>query len=279
MNWFKKLTTAGYKEVVSEKTTIFPKRTVSGTMKEIQNSFYNESDILLANAESEIKKDHEFSEVAERGKKLSQLGFNNVPEIDVLIKENKLHRKLSNNNSNLTKFIKIIKYFNSKYPNYKFITKESLNRICNEYNIIYQEIGKYEGNVSEKLLNFLFDSKIERRDCSYLVQQYKYKGEEKLSRWDWEYVLNKISEYSYEEPRYLIYVNEFYEKVDDTDHKLFLTKKPLLICAPRKYFGLPEMTFAGLRIVDEDIDDPIVICPVMYEGVEYYLVATPWAVN
>jgi hypothetical protein len=51
-----------------------------------------------------------------------------------------------------------------KYPNNKFITEESVKKICEKYNLVYSTIDRYIGTVPDKNLTEIANFKINDED-------------------------------------------------------------------------------------------------------------------
>ena len=201
------------------------------SVKEIHESFYTEVDRLLekANFQEVIKIQDAVAE--KKCKAMLDLGFINHPHV---LEYNKLirDREIINNKNEAKKIlIACIRYFQQKYPNYKFITMEGISRIAKQYNLVEGPITKFIGEVPNKNLQHMLDFKIEEKDKAW----EKSKG-----------------------GRFNMYVTSSY----DEGTKI----APWLIVAPQKDFNMDRSELINGRIQDARPVplDPVVIQPVKF---------------
>src|SRR5690606_29049815 len=66
---------------------------------------------------------------------------------------------LENENEYKLELREAITYFSQKYP-YKFITEESIQKICNKYNLLFGSSNIYVGGIPDKNVNHIKNFKI-----------------------------------------------------------------------------------------------------------------------
>src|SRR5574343_1987293 len=98
-------------------------------VEEIHQTFYTEVDRLLAEAGVLKSLPTENAKLKEKAERLKRLGFTNTKEVGaangLLSKESQINRE----NASKNKLKEAIEYFSFKYPNYKFITEDSVKKI------------------------------------------------------------------------------------------------------------------------------------------------------
>lgn len=220
---------------------------MSNIIQEIHTSFYSEVDRLLeyANVKQEITFD------TSKAKRLKSLGFTNAENVEeILYTESEILKE----NHNKEQLIQAIDYFSSKYPLYKFITEDSVRRICEKYNLIYGSVHNYIGDVPDKNLSHIENFKIDEEDCLY------YKKDKSLFLRD--YTSNEC-DYSY------------FKTASPYSHYV-CTKAPFEIVAPEKDFNTKNIKIENHKLSKRVILDPVVLHPVFYNYKKYYLIVTAW---
>lgn len=258
MNWFKRIATAGYPkniEVVDRQPlSVAPVKSTKDIIEEIHDTFYTEVDRLLKDAE--IKRtEPTLSNDALRGKKLIELGFVNAKQAQQFNNENKRVEEVQQTNEQKAQLKRAIEYFSFKYPNYKFITEESVKKICEKYNLIYSEVTYFKGEVPTKNLQHMLDFKIDENDEAW--------GNYFRSIFNSEMLLGLVNK---------DYVQKYSEESMYTRYE----KLPLEICAPLKDFDTTNMKIEVFKLSKIEIPDPVVLQPVLFEGVKHYLIVTAW---
>lgn len=219
------------------------------SVKEIHDNFFTDSERMLADANVlEVIKiqDQKFEEKA---KKMSSLGFTGHPDV---IRYNELiqnREKAIRNNEHKKLVIECIQYFQQKYPGFKYISMEGVNRICHKYSLAYGPVNKYIGEIPNRNLEFMVNFKCDDSD----------KARIKKGQWD---------SLIYEE-------SEEYSK----------TLASWVICAPANEFDLRNHEIVKGQVRPKIYPkDPVVIQPVRYEynknGWKMYmiggLIVTAW---
>lgn len=252
-------------------------------IKKIHGAFYSETQRLYDDAQqmNEIKTQKQ--DVIDKAKRLERLGFTNTKEVAEARQEKERLQLKENENARKQEVIDAINYFSVKYPQYKFITEDSVKRICKDYGLIYGPIDLYTGTVPYKNLKQLEEFEIKDEDKVYEeIRELMGLG---LSSENKEYV-------DYEQ--YLRIDKEEREKAEAIGDsridiqtrraiaerqamgKTYAQQAPLEIAASSNDFNLKQMDTKDFKIVNKPIPDPVVLQPVMYNGNKYYLVVTAW---
>lgn len=245
-------------------------------IKEIHQSFYTEVDKLLTEAKISKSLDTTKGELIAKAERLKALGFTNTKE--VLEAERELER-LENNkwqNNQKENLIKAINYFSFKYPTYKFITEESVKKICQKYNLVYSTIDRYIGTVPEKNLKHIEDFKIfEEDECFYIKLANNY-GRVLNFQFIDNLEFNEIQKLKKE--NYDDYRRKYRREYTITiDNDLDIEKCPLEIAAPIKDFNTAGMEVKDYKLSSKiEIPDPIVLKPVLFNKQKFYLIVTAW---
>jgi len=200
------------------------------TVAEIHATFYSEVDRLLAEANVQEVIKIQNVELERKCKAMLDLGFTNHPHV---LEYNKLIRDreiINKRNEEKKTLIACIKYFQQKYPNYKFITMDGITRIAKQYNLVEGPITKFVGEIPNKNLQHMLDFKIDNVD--------------------------KALERS-RPSRNNVYVTSGY---DDGNIA------PWIIVAPQKDFNMDRSELVNGRIMDTRPVplDPVVIQPVRF---------------
>lgn len=224
---------------------------------EIHNEFYTEVDKLLEFAKTLKPLDTDKQELLDKANRLKKLEFVSVESTIEAKKEQQRLFELEKENTEKQTLKKAIEYFSNKYPLYKFITEDSVKKICEKYNLIYGEVQYYKGDVPDKNLKEIENFKINEKDKLYLLHYFSHYNE------------------SLNTTRYIDY-----DKIT-TKHttKSFDTKiceAPLEIVAPSKDFNLTDEMIIDFKVSKINIPDPIVLQPVSYNRNKYYLIVTAW---
>lgn len=231
---------------------------------QIHNEFYSEVNILLNDANQFNEIENKKPELVDKRNRLYNLGFRNTPEMLEAEKEIKRLDQLKEDNKNKSDLIEAINYFSLNYPEYKFITEESVVNICNKYGLVYSTIDNFRGNVPFENLEQIEKFKIKDKDWCYY--------ETYTSPVNWDERFNRILSF------------EQY-KLDRTDYPTFgkykYYKNSLEICAPLNQFDITDLELQGKKLVKKQIKikDPIVLCPVFFKNVKHYLIVTAWGIE
>lgn len=152
------------------------KKTTQELVEEIHHTFYTEVDRLLAAAKIITPIDVENNYKLKKMNRLIGVGFMNsievaeakaeVARLDVIDKENKAKQELA----------EVINYFSFRYPNYKFITEESVKKICEKYNLVYGTIDRYIGTVPSKNLTHIEQFRVNDEDRMAIEQNTSFRS-------------------------------------------------------------------------------------------------------
>lgn len=248
-NWFKK---SNSPEVQSNNDLI----------QEIHTSFETEVDYLLEFSKEVSPAVTDKQHLIDKHKRLSKLGFTHTSEGSKAKEELQRLSEVERDNKEKEKLHKAINYFSFAYPQYKFITEDSVNKICKKYGLVFGDVSYYIGDVPEKNLEQIERFKIKEKDECWESRESFMSGEEKIF-----YCSKKECE-----ARDLSYMYEFYK-----DYFLSSEKSKLKIVASVKDFDTSRMEIKGYEL--KQIPDPIVLQPVIYENERYFLVVTAWGLE
>jgi len=233
----------------------------SKLIEEIHETFYTEVNRLLRDANIFNKLESEKQTLIDKSVRLKQLGFTNTKEIQIAEDEINKIEKHKKENKTKERLIETINYFRTKYPGRKFITEESVKKICNKYGLVYGPVSLYMGVVPSPNLKEI--------EC------FEIKDEDKCYK--------RIIEYkkSFKQPKITYVGSDFFEKKrkikNPNKHQITIEECPLEIAAPKKDFDLTGMTINDFQIEKKiEIPDPVVIHPVFHNGMKHYLILTAW---
>lgn len=246
------------KEVVVKPEAITSTKASVATVKEIHETFYTEVDRLLEQANLKVVTKILDEPFKQRAKALSELGFSNHPHVNEYREKEAKERALEYENGMKDVLIEAIQYYTQKYPQYKFITFDSVGKICKKYGLIYAPVNYFIGEIPQKNLEHMINFRIDPLDKAVLSR--------------WRHIMNFMDfEKQIDNPDR--YTGTTYE-VDERDytevgvygkvHTRNVEFAPLIIAAPRKDFG----DFPYGSSIDEETgalvipQDPIVIQPV-----------------
>lgn len=252
------------KKVITKDTTVVESNQEDENVliDKIHNEFYSEVGILLDQASQFNEVKNRKPELVDKRNRLYNLGFRNTPEmieaeeeivrLDILEKENLSKKEL----------IEAINYFSANYPEYKFITEQSVVNICNKYGLVYSTVDNFRGNIPISNLEQIEKFKIKDNDKLYLKVWHFSNGQEeeiRIINYDTYRLINKSPK-------------NFYQS--EWEYKESL----LEICAPLNQFDITDLELQGKKLVKKQIEikDPIVLCPVVYNKIKYYLIVTAW---
>lgn len=244
-------------------------------VEEIHETFYTEVDRLLAEAKILKSTDTEYQDLLDKSEHLKKLGFTNTQECKNAEAELQRLLIIKNENNDKQELSRAIAYFNVAYPNNKFITEASVEKICNKYGLVYGPNDRYIGTVPDKNLKEMaaFQLKIEDTCYSKRVWNSYTRG-----------VSTAIGYLGYPEFN-ILYTKKYYTKADskslyfDFDGFVSTEIKPcrLEIAAPIKDFNMEGMDQVRSKLFVKPLEyDPVVLQPVHFGGKKYYLILTAW---
>lgn len=260
-NFFKK----EEKLIISSSVDVIEKEiSTKSIIEEIHETFYTEVDRLLEMANIKVTDYSINKELIDKGDRLKSLGFTNSKEANNAFAEKIRVCNIESENEQKDKLIRAINYFKSKYPLYKFITEDSVKKICEKYNLIYSTVDRYIGEVPDKNLKDIENFKIQNGDCAYIrTTTFNYLSE-----------TNRTVDYS----DYLDYLKNKKNIISPLSMPVRVTfrKSKLEIAAPKSDFNLKDSELRDFKLGDKHIPDPVVLHPVMFENTQYYLIVTAW---
>lgn len=300
MNIFKK-------EIKKGTKTIFVDKTDKEIIEEIHESFYTEVDRLLEFANIKKVEEPINEKVVEKSSLLHKLGFKKSAAHRIAAQEALKNQDVDSINWKKEKLKEAILYFQQKYPQYKFITEESVNKICETYGLVYTSVDKFIGDVPEKnavqIKNFkiddsdklkgYFEIEIKQREIDFVDRNNVMSNHDMYMARHMgtiEYDVSKRFVTAKEQPdifdealRLLSRVNDWQarQEIRDISNDCYkLMNAPLEIAAPIKDFDMKDLKQEGNKLVEQkvvrEIKDPVVLQPVTYKGEKHYLVVTAW---
>ncbi len=226
---------------------IFNKKKVLVPEKPNQNDLIRKIHADFATA-SEILAE---KQTLSKSQRLKKLGYIHSLEVDV---------NLPDESENV---FEMLGYFFIKYPNHKFITAQSVYLLCTKYGLVLSTIDRYTGEVPEKNLREIEKFKVRKEDeCFKLETNFRGKG--------------NVTEYI-NSVKYL----DLSEKIADAGYRLKISiehncsekteRCPLEIVAPEK-----DLLTLKTEAAEIELDDPIVLQPVLFKGEKHYIIITAW---
>lgn len=232
-------------------------------VEEIHRSFDDEMSAILA--EVSIKHDllKAQSDIKIKCAQLLSLGFNNAPEVLEIKKLKEENELRIEENKKKEKILSGIKYFQQKYPLYKIITLDSLDKICEKYQLGYAAISNFTGVVPQKNLDVLLSSKIDDNDKA-LLSERRHRSE----------ISERSKLYAYLELKFQKDSNKYIR--ENYDKKCYILS-PLIIAAPPKDFTDEVKNYKLEKLKPgKNLKDPIVMQPVEYKDNIFMLIITAW---
>lgn len=147
-------------------------KTINQVIEEIHETFYTEVDNLLASAKVANSLDTDKQELIDKCLRLKTLGFTNTKEVKEAEIEIERLDKLKKENEEKSTLIEAINYFSFQYPNYKFITEKSVEKICQKYNLVHGPINLYIGTVPDKNLKHMEDFAVIENDECFVHEEW-----------------------------------------------------------------------------------------------------------
>jgi hypothetical protein len=251
-------------------------KSMNQVIEEIHETFYTEVDKLLASAKVLKSLETTKQDLIDKCKRLRALGFTNTKEVKEAELEIERLSNLEMENLQKEKLIRAINHFSFKYPNYKFITEESVKKICAKYNLIYSTIDRYIGTVPDKNLKHMEDFRIEEVDECWISQS-------------WSQIYSMLGSFGHREK--FCDIHKIKERKEDQEklqqhpmsqqsiERYFNRKCPLEIAAPLSDFNTEGLEVKDFKLSKIEIPDPIVLKPVIFEGQKHYLIVTAWGLE
>jgi len=245
-------------------------KTTNQIIEEIHETFYTEVDRLLADAKILNSLETDKGELILKQEKLKALGFRSTQEVVEAQKEKDRLSSLESENNSKNTLTEAIKYFSFKYPFYKFITEESVKNICEKYNLVYSEVGRYIGTVPDANIEQMENFKIKSEDECFLFYIESFRSRNRFME-----SYKSLSDYEiWKKERY----NDRHSMRHYDSSEQFI-KCPLEICAPIKDFNMEGMELKNFKLSKIEIPDPVVLQPVFFKGRKHYLIVTAWGIE
>ena len=261
----------------------FSTKTTNEIIEEIHETFFTEVDRLLV--EANIKKDisTDKGDLLVKARRLNNLGFTATKESNAAQAERDRIESLKSENKSKEFLKEAIHYFSFKYPHYKFITTESVKKICEKYNLVYGPVSRYIGTVPDKNLEEIDNFKIAKEDeCYEEVEHYQnmFNSTSKHLRFcssealeaEKQAIENHFKGLSISDKLRATTV----KNPSDWHSYKNTTLLPLEICAPLKDFNMKEHEIKDFKLSKIEIPDPVVLKPVHYKGEKFFLVVSAW---
>lgn len=254
-----------FKSIIEKHPEIITKgKTTDELIDEIHESFFTEVDKLLAEAKISLSLDTDKQSLIDKCQRLKGLGFTNTKEVIEAEKELSRLKVLKNENEKKSHIIDAINYFSVKYPQYKFITEESVLKICQKYGLIYGGIERFIGDVPEENLRRIEEFKINEEDGCYLEITRGFRFND-----------------TYTTISHKLYIDGKNSKDRNDLSRLMNTQTNysecgLEIAAPKSDFNMEGMEVKDFKLSKIEIPDPVVLKPVMFNEKKHYLIVTAW---
>lgn len=253
----------GVKSVTKEKTK------TELIIEQIHEDFYSEVDKLLKYAK--IKNDESYSNptLVDKANRLRSLGFSSTKESKESFKDEARVEELKRENARKEGLREAILYFSNKYPMYKFITEDSVKKICKKYGLVYGDVSKYIGSVPEKNLREIENFKIEDKDiCARSFEEYfSLNGSDIISE--------RLVPYKGKNESIIDTRHNSSSIISYIKHEIL----PLEIAAPLKDFKMEDSEIKDFKVSKIEIPDPVVLQPIHFKGSKHYLIVTAWGLE
>lgn len=266
-------------------TNEFPKtvrvapKTTNEIIEEIHETFYTEVDRLLAEARIGKSEESTKEDLIAKAQRLRSLGFGATKEVSEAFEEENRLRLVKQVNDEKASLVRAIQYFSHKYPHYKFITEQSVQRICEKYGLVYGAVSNYIGEVPEENLQHIEKFSIKEKDeCYSLITRYYHRFEDEAGSYLSKSEAEVRERQKEAERKNWRDMGMWMQQSFSTE---IIVKCPLEIAAPKKDFKITDrQEVRGFRIFDKpEIPDPVVLQPVFFEGKKHYLIVTAWGLE
>lgn len=249
----------------------FGNKSMNQVIEEIHDTFYTEVDRLLEEARISKSEETDKQLLIDKCNRLKSLGFTQTKEVQEAEAELSRLEVIKSENMSKQKLIEAINYFSFKYPNYKFITEESVKEISAKYNLVYGSVDNYTGTVPDVNLNHMENFKISEEDeCYFLKRELSSRSNRRYT------ICFEFQNYKkYTETKEYIENNHSSYRDESITHE----KCSLEIVAPLKDFNISGMEVKDYAISKIEIPDPIVLKPVYFNHIKYYLIVTAWGLE
>jgi hypothetical protein len=226
-------------------------------------------DKLLALALTENSLQTDKQDLLDKGERLKSLGFTSAKDVQQAMAERQRLKHLELENENRKLLARAINHFQHKYPSYKFITEESVKRICEKYGLVYGSCDRYTGDIPEVNLKKMEEFKIKQEDECWkqsIINIFPFGGAMWFTANERRMAVN-TKNMSQHEANKLIARNSTRMTPIRVGHSVSfnhmsdvleeITKCPLEIAAPQKDFNMTGMEVIDGQLVE--ILDPVVL--------------------
>lgn len=246
-------------------------KSTSELVEEIHETFYTEVDRLLKEANIKLDESPRDEMLLNKAERLKSLGFGASKTVSIAKEDEYAIRKAKSENENKEHLKRAIQYFSFKYPQYKFITEDSVKKICKKYNLIYGSVNRYIGDVPDKNLADIENNSVKDEDKVYLYKD--------VTKWGFGSPIETIKEVSID--RYRKFIDKHggdsnWDRNGGSARFKSIGLAPLEIAAPRKDFNMSDHEVKDFKLSKIEIPDPVVLQPVFFEDRKHYLVITAW---
>jgi hypothetical protein len=223
------------------------KKDASVIIAEIHNDFNSAEERLLLKAERVVANPH--TEITLKAERVNKLGFGASKPATV-------GQSVVDNYQSSKEYIDNRKYFNSKYPLYKFITESEVKRLCEKWYLVLGDADKYIGDIPEKNIEEIEKFNLKEED---FIEVASFNGIWEMMR------MSELLSWGTTSP---------FAEIKKPEAKTELKKeKPAFkICAPIKDFNLSNTSVKDGYKLEVNIPDPIVLQPVKGG----YLIVSKW---
>lgn len=252
---------------------VIGKENQSNIIQLIHKDFDTEVDRLLEYA----KVQKPLQSIPEQLKKnvegLRKAGFTSSKVVRDFEVEEEKRLSIKKENEEKQELIEVINYFSFKYPNYKFITEEGIKRICEKYGLVYASVDKYIGYIPQRNIDHILNFKIKEEDEAYYLIERRFRNisDKTVSVETFSEIENTRHRYEKRRESWNKYPTRH---PDDIIYPSIIQKAPLYIAANIKDFDANKVQVIDYKL--QDIPDPVVFHPVVYNRKEYFLIVTAW---
>lgn len=141
--------------------------------QQIHNDLHLSCQQLLDSIQEELSPLPYSEEDKKRYKKLSNIGFTAVPEVeqynqDIITRRKQLEER------------KLINHYAQKYPLNKFITENAVDTLCKRYGLILGEVRRFKGQIPLKNQEEIVNFKVAVEDGEYMGSGFIGEGLRRL---------------------------------------------------------------------------------------------------
>lgn len=222
-------------------------------VEQIHNEFNTASEKILADAKEILAAADKHSYT--KGQRLAKAGF-------VKSKDAVATKGIGETVKQSAELAALVQYYQTFYPNTKFITDAAVTAICKKYNLVCGKSSMYKGFVPEKNLAEIEAFKLRKADVSYIITRNEY-----------AFLRDEIEA---KPGLYISFLFLFTSFIPGVFPLSFYTwrkvKAGFMICAPDDDMEYDRRRFWQREGRIEAIPDPVVLQPVKGG----YLIVTAW---